>query len=162
MVTVPTRKRGSDRSTILDLIITKQPDKITDIDIKLSPLGSSEHATKYLNIKKYRSAYAKFRCGVAPIKIETCRYGLNRVPVEQRVCETCNIVEDEYHVVMDCKIYDDISDRLFTEICGISFQFRNLPLDNQFLQIMSNPQFYRAVSRAMYNILNRRRCNMLK
>ena len=50
-----------------------------------------------------------------------CRYRLNRVPVEQRVCETCNVVEDEYHVVMDCKIYDDIRDRLFTEICGISF-----------------------------------------
>ena len=91
-----------------------------------------------------------------------CRYRLNRVPVEQRVCETCNVVEDEYHVVMDCKIYDDIRDRLFTEICGISFQFRNLSLDNQFLQIMSNPQFYRAASRAMHNILNRRRCNMLK
>ena len=25
---------------------------------------------------KHKSAYAKFRCGVAPIKIETCRYGL--------------------------------------------------------------------------------------
>ena len=49
MVTVLTRKRGSDRSTILDLIITKQPDKITDIDIR-SPLGSSDHATIYLNI----------------------------------------------------------------------------------------------------------------
>ena len=31
--------------------------------------------------KKYRSAYAKFRCGVAPIKIETCRYGINCIPV---------------------------------------------------------------------------------
>ena len=30
MVTVPSRKRGSDRSTILDIIITKQPDKITE------------------------------------------------------------------------------------------------------------------------------------
>ena len=49
MVTVPTRKRGSDRSTMLDLIITKQPDKITDIDIR-SPLGSSDHATIYFNI----------------------------------------------------------------------------------------------------------------
>ena len=29
---------------------------------------------------KYRSADDKFRCGVAPIKIETSRYGVNRVP----------------------------------------------------------------------------------
>ena len=47
----------------------------------------TESYVKVIIQKKYRSAYAKFRCGVAPIKIETCRYGLNRVPVEQRVCE---------------------------------------------------------------------------
>ena len=44
----------------------------------------------YLSIivhKKYISAYAKFRCGVAPLKIETGRYGVNRVPVEERLCE---------------------------------------------------------------------------
>ena len=46
--------------------------------------------------KKYRSAYAKFRCGVAPIKIKTCRYGINRIPVNERICESCESVEDEY------------------------------------------------------------------
>ena len=35
--------------------------------------------------RKFRSAYAKFRCGAAPINIElcTCRYGLARIPVEE-------------------------------------------------------------------------------
>ena len=42
----------------------------------------TESYVKVIIQRKYRSAYAKFRCGVAPIKIETCRYGLNRVPVE--------------------------------------------------------------------------------
>ena len=58
--------------------------------------------------KCYRSAYAKFRCGVAPIKIETCRYGLNRVPVEQRLCNECNLIEDEFHVLMVCNRYISI------------------------------------------------------
>ena len=41
--------------------------------------------------KKYRSAYAKFRCGVSPIKIETgYRYGANRVPPEARLCMQCS------------------------------------------------------------------------
>ena len=44
----------------------------------------TEQYVTVITRKCYRSAYAKFRCGVAPIKIETCRYGLNRVPVEQR------------------------------------------------------------------------------
>ena len=42
----------------------------------------TEPYVEVITAKRYRSAYAKFRCGVAPIKIETCRYGLNRVPVD--------------------------------------------------------------------------------
>ena len=45
---------------------------------------------------------------------------------------------------------------------NISDQFPMLSTDVQFLQIMSNPQYYRSASRAMHNILNRRRCNMLR
>ena len=61
-----------------------------------------------ITAKRYRSTYAKLSCGVAPIKIETCRYGLNRVPVDQRVCETCNVVEDEFHVMVLGSVFDDI------------------------------------------------------
>ena len=49
-------------------------------------LGTEPYVT-IITRKCYRSAYAKLRCGVVPIKIETCRYGLNRVPVEQRLCD---------------------------------------------------------------------------
>ena len=65
----------------------------------------------------------KFRCGVAPIKLKTCRYGLNRVPVDQRLCEECNVVEDECHVIMCCSLYTDTRDQLFKEICDISSLF---------------------------------------
>ena len=57
----------------------------------------TEPYVEVITAKRYRSAYVKFMCGVAPIKIETCRYGLNRAPVDQRVCKTCNVVEDEFH-----------------------------------------------------------------
>ena len=71
----------------------------------------------------YRSAYAKFRCGVAPIKIETCRYGLNRVPVEQRLCDECNLIEDEFHVIMVCTRYIDIRTVAMNAISLIDYQF---------------------------------------
>ena len=43
---------------------------------------------------KHRSAFAKFRCGVAPIRIETGRYeGLD---FNSRTCPLCrNAIEDE-------------------------------------------------------------------
>ena len=40
--------------------------------------------------------------------IETCRYGINRIPVNERLCESCESVEHEYHVLMQCLKYDDI------------------------------------------------------
>ena len=120
---------------------------------------STEPYVKIITQKKYRSAYSKFRCGVAPIKLETCRYGLNRLPVAERVCETCDVVEDECHVIMQCTLYTDIRIQLFSEICDISSHFATLTHEAQFLQIMSNSKYYRCASRG---ILNRRRCNMLR
>ena len=69
------------------------------------------------------SAYAKFRCGVAPIKIETCRYDFNRVPVEQRLCDDCNLIEDEFHVLMVCTRYIDICTHVMNAISDIDYQF---------------------------------------
>ena len=92
-----------------------------------------EQYVRIITQKKYRSAYAKFRCGVAPIKIETCRYGLNRVPVNERLCETCNLVEDEIHVLLHCSMYDDIRDTLFADICNIKRDFCDLTVDSQFI-----------------------------
>ena len=51
---------------------------------------------------------------------------------------------------------------LTSEINNISDKLSTLLTDHHFLQIMSDPQYYRSASRAMYNILNRRRCNMLR
>ena len=114
----------------------------------------------YLSIivhKKYRSAYAKFRCGVAPLKIETGRYGVNRVPVEERLCETCNSVEDEFHVLMKCPLYRDARDICFNSISAVSEVFADLPQESQFIELISNPLHYKIISKFMYTILNQRR-----
>jgi len=44
----------------------------------------------------HRSAFSKFRCGVAPIRIETGRF--EGLPEERRLCPFCNVIEDESHV----------------------------------------------------------------
>ena len=89
--------------------------------------------------KCYRSAYAKFRCGVAPIKIKTCRYGLYRVPVEQRQCDECNLIENEFHVIMVCTRYIDIRTDAMNAISLIDYQFSTYTPHAQFIQMMSNP-----------------------
>ena len=60
----------------------------------------------------HRSAFAKFRCGVAPIKIETGRY--ENLDVNQRICPFCSSVEDEMHVILRCETYRDLRNNLFS------------------------------------------------
>ena len=58
-----------------------------------------------------RSAIAKFRCGVAPLIIETGRF--ERLPLDQRLCFHCNgLVEDEIHAIVVCSLYQDLRDSL--------------------------------------------------
>ena len=83
--------------------------------------------------KKFRSPYAKFRCGVAPINIELCRYGLARIPVEERVCSHCNDVEDELHVLMHCPLYDDDRNQLTLDVNNINPSFQDLSLQERFI-----------------------------
>jgi hypothetical protein len=48
---------------------------------------------------RYTSAFAKFRCGVAPLRIETGRYE-NKI-VNERVCFICHEqIEDEKHALL--------------------------------------------------------------
>ena len=54
-----------------------------------------------------RSALAKFRCGMAPLKIETGRY--SQTPICERICFNCTkLVEDEIHVLILCLVYQSI------------------------------------------------------
>ena len=54
---------------------------------RLKESYTTEQYVRIIIQKKSRSAYAKFRCDVAPIKLETGRHCLNRVPVDQRLCD---------------------------------------------------------------------------
>ena len=107
--------------------------------------------------KKYKAAYAKFRCGVAPLKTETGRYELNRVPVVERLCKACNSVDDEFHVLMKCPLYRDARDICFNSISAVSEVFADLPQENQFTELMSSPLHYKIISKFMHTILNQRR-----
>ena len=82
-------------------------------------LFKSEYTTEeYLSIpipRQHRSAYAKFRCGVAPIRLETGRY--ERLDVESRTCFTCpDMVENEEHVLLKCPLYNNLREALFTKL----------------------------------------------
>ena len=51
-------------------------------------------------IDRVGKSITKFRLGSHSIKIETGRW--NRTPRENRLCDACGVLEDEFHVVYTC------------------------------------------------------------
>ena len=76
-------------------------------------LFKSEHKTEnYVTTslsRSHRSAYVKFRAGVAPLRLETGRY--EQLELNHRVCFHCKTeVESEEYVLTQCPLYNDMKD----------------------------------------------------
>ena len=73
---------------------------------------------------QHRSAFAKFRCGVAPLRLETGKY--EGLEIERRVCPFCkDTVENEIHVhvITQCPLYDDIRNNLYAKAAAADIAF---------------------------------------
>ena len=77
---------------------SKGGNKLRTYKLFKSVFETEEYCTMILP-RNHRSALSRFRCGVAPIRLETGRY--ERLPVCERVCPFCNdTVENEIHVIL--------------------------------------------------------------
>ena len=72
----------------------------------------------------FRLAFCKFRCGVAPPRIETGRF--ENLPVDERKCCVCNDVETEIHVILYSPLYDDYRNILGRKAERVNGDFINL------------------------------------
>ena len=108
--------------------------------------------------KAQRSALAKFRCGSAPLRLETGRY--EGIPENDRMCPFCESdVENEVHCLLYCTVYDDIRDHLFQNISKTVTDFIFLD-DLEKLQVILASQDKNVIkcsAKACLNILKRRR-----
>ena len=98
---------------------------------------------------------AKFRTGVAPIRIETGRYeGLSEV---ERTCTFCkDYIEDEIHVIFDCNLYNDIRTELFQYAKEVNNNFNSLEKLDKCVFLFSSPKMIRSCAKACFLILQRR------
>ena len=104
----------------------------------------------------HRSAFSKFRCGVAPIRLETGRF--ERLKVEDRVCFHCKNadIEDEFHVMLKCPLYHDIRVTLFTEALKTEAEFLNFDDCEKLKFLFSNSEITRLCAKTCFHILKRR------
>ena len=74
--------------------------------------------------QSHRSAFSKFRCGVAPIRIETGRY--KGLAENLRICPFCNLVENEIHVLIHCHLYEDLRETIFKKALECEPHFHSM------------------------------------
>ena len=104
---------------------------------------------------KHRSAFAKFRMGVAPLNIEIGRY--RNLAREERVCPFClDTIEDETHAMLICDNYSDIRGPLFRKAQNLTHDFNLLSDADKMKFLFSNQELIRMCAKTCYNILEKR------
>jgi len=65
-----------------------------------------------LNISKYRYVMSKLRMASHRLHIETGRWSKPRTtPLNERTWTNCNVIEDEFHFVLEDKLFTEIRNR---------------------------------------------------
>ena len=82
--------------------ITKNPILRTYRNIKLS--FGTEPYIYLVKDRRYRHAISRLRCSSHILHIEKGRYTRPRTPLHERLCYSCNCVEDELHFVIACSL----------------------------------------------------------
>jgi len=105
----------------------------------------------------YRSAFTKFRCGVAPLRVETGRY--ENLALENRCCFYCqNVVEDEKHVLYHCPLYNECRTELISVINSMqSVSYENLSDDEKLLATFKNDNNAYVAAKTCFKILYERK-----
>ena len=98
---------------------------------------------------------AKFRCGVASIRLETGRY--ENLSIQERKCFACDTVESECHVICECPIYEDLRNKLFTKAKNVVPHFDNLSDFDKMCQLLSNCDIVKSTAKILCDILNHMR-----
>lgn len=119
-----------------------------------------ENYCKLLMPACHRAAFAKFRCGVAPIRIETGRF--ENIDVNQRLCHFCNVIEDEMHVMLECSAYNALRDVLFTKAVSLLPTFSDLNLREKMIFLFSHTDMIRLCAKTCFRILQTRNAYFYK
>ena len=125
--------------------------KLRTYRIFKSEYQSESYITANLPVH-HRSALAKFRCGVAPIRIETERY--ERLASEDRKCINCDAIESEKHVICVRPLYKDLWNSLFERAKPVIHNFALLNSEEKMSAVLSNKHLVKTTAQILYFCAN--------
>ena len=106
---------------------------------------------------KYRIAISRLRASSHVLEIERGRYTRPKTPITERLCPFCNVVEDEQHFLLICKIYDQERNKMFSKI---STKYENCEIESRsafkFLLTSDDPLVLNALGKFIYTAFQKR------
>ena len=64
---------------------------------------------KCVKIEKFKFALCRFKVSAHRLAVEAGRWHkLNKIPYNERKCQLCNTLEDEFHFLLECALYYDL------------------------------------------------------
>ena len=117
-----------------------------------------ENYLSLIKNNKYRIAMSRFRASSHTLEIERGRYTIPITPIGNRLCHICNVVEDEFHFLLQCQLYSNERRALFNQISEILPEFVRLPDPNRFVFLLCNEHnsILSWVGKFIYNSFNKR------
>ena len=70
----------------------------------------------FMNNKAFRMAITKIRLSSHIFMIERGRWGPNKLPRNERLCQVCNCIEDEFHVLIECPFFNNERSGLLNKV----------------------------------------------
>lgn len=87
-----------------------------------------------VNVYKYICALSKLRMSSHRLEVEAGRWVRpNKIPLDERKCYFCQVLEDEYHFVLECSVYLDLRKKY------ISRYFWKRPNMYKFVELINSP-----------------------
>ena len=87
---------------------------------------------------KYRRSISQLRTSSHMLEIERGRHTKPKTPIEKRVCCTCNVIEDERHFLLHCKINYTERMQLYQKIVLNYPEFSTLNDNDKFNFFLNN------------------------
>ena len=102
--------------------------------------------------REQRREYARLRCGVLPIHIETGRFQRPKTPVNERLCTLCDLhqVEDEKHFLLGCPVYAPLRQTMLQTANNVIPDFRQTNQHDQFTRLCKNPHVSFIVAKSTF------------
>ena len=84
----------------------------------------------------FRNAIAQIRAGSHTLAIERGRYTRPKTPIQERLCKSCGVIEDEAQFILSCRINQRAE--LMENIESIYPEFNNMTENEQIYLIFHN------------------------